>query len=378
MAYTGSFCFYLGVLFARNANSMMRIPADPGYSYIQDGAEGGIRSLLYGDPYLHVAARFVAWTVSWFPLTTQAILLTILTLFVWAICGLAVLHVVRLETKSLLLGSISGLVLVTAPHASESGFTVGNLKWPLLGTLLIGSASSQALSRATGLLISLMVIAGITNPLTILCLVPLGMQLLRTRLDHSLVLRMSSVCLLTFFLQLLEVGAFGGRSTKITRPWNGMGLFWWSGLLGPVMLAGLVLVVLAVQYVLNRNLDKFPAALSLTAILLAGASYRMGGIADRYFFTPMTLSTLAALMTLRSVDFPTRLKQALWVVAAVTLLIPGVKWFSTSWYMTGGPTWKSEVERVRKLCTDDSDQSVDLAVSPDGTTELACSYILRG
>lgn len=276
MAYTGSFCFYLGVLFARNANSMMRIPADPGYSYIQDGAEGGIRSLLYGDPYLHVAARFVAWTVSWFPLTTQAILLTILTLFVWAICGLAVLHVVRLETKSLLLGSISGLVLVTAPHASESGFTVGNLKWPLLGTLLIGSASSQALSRATGLLISLMVIAGITNPLTILCLVPLGMQLLRTRLDHSLVLRMSSVCLLTFFLQLLEVGAFGGHSTKITRPWNGMGLFWWSGLLGPVMLAGLVLVVLAVQYVLNRNLDKFPAVLSLTAILLAGASYRMG------------------------------------------------------------------------------------------------------
>lgn len=375
--YVGSFILYLGVLLARNAKSLGRIPADPGYSYIQDGAGQGIRSLLYGDPYYHIAARAVAWVVSWFPLSTHAILLTTLTLFVWANCGLTVLHVVRLETKSLLFGMISGLVLITAPHAAESGFTVGNLKWPLLGSLLIGSASRRALSRTTKSTTCLMVVTGFTNPLTVICLVPLTMHLLRPKINQSLTFRLSGACLLIFSLQLLKVGGFGGHSTKVTMPWNGMGLFWWSGLLGPVIVAVLTLIVLIIQYLFKRGLDEFPTVLSVTAVLLASASYQMGGIADRYFFTPMAMSTLAALLTLRSLDIHIHLRQALWVLAAISLLIPTVKWFSTSWYMTSGPTWKSEVDRVRELCTADSDQVVSLAISPDGTTELACSYVLR-
>lgn len=376
-AYIGSFSLYLGVLLARNANSLARIPADPGYSYVQDGAGHGIRSLLYGDPYYHVVARVVAWGVSWFPLTTQAVILTTLTLFVWATCALMVLYFVQLETKSLLFGTISGLILITAPHAAESGFTVGNLKWPLLGALLVGSASSRALSRATRLIVCLMIITGFTNPLTIICLVPLAIHLLGTKLNRSTVFRLGGVCLIIFSLQLLKVGGFGGHSTKVTMPWNGMGLFWWSGLLGPVIVAGITLIVLLVQYVLKQSLAEFPTILSVTAILLAGVSYQMGGIADRYFFTPMALSILAALLTLHSLDLHIHLRRALWVLVSITLLIPSVKWFSTSWYMTSGPTWKSEVDRVRELCTDDPHQVVGLMVSPDGTAELTCSYILR-
>ena len=125
---------------------MGRLPADPGYGYVLEGSERGLQALLFGDPYFHLAARFLAFVTSWFPLAQQVLALSILVHIFWAGCAVVIAAVVSLESHSRLLGYLSGLLLVSAPHASESVLgNVGNVKWPLIAALLIVCCSPHQL-----------------------------------------------------------------------------------------------------------------------------------------------------------------------------------------------------------------------------------------
>jgi len=156
-----------------------------------------------------------------------------------------------------------------------------------------------------------------------------------------------------------------------------MGLFWWSGLLGPITLSILVLVVITTLYAAKRDMNDTAIVLGFMAILVTVASYQMGGIADRYFVAPMTLAVIAAILVIRSANIPTGVKRLASIVGLTVLLIPSVKWFSMGWYMTGGPTWAHEVRRADELCTRSSKGDVEIALTPSGTVTLGCNRIAR-
>jgi hypothetical protein len=119
--------------------------------------------------------------------------------------------------------------------------------------------------------------------------------------------------------------------------------------------------------------------LAVLAVATSIVSYRMGGIGDRYFVVPMTLALIAATLITGSLPYRQPFAGKVVVLAALSvLLVPTVKWFSASWYLTSGPTWSSEVRRVTGICTDLQRSTVDLSVSPDGTNELECEYVRRG
>ena len=379
--YWACFITYLAVLYARTRHSVTRLPSDPGYSYIQDGADAGLESLLSGDPYLHVAARGLAWVTSWFPLTGQAVVLATLVHLVWAGCAVIIARVGWLETHSRVVMLLAGLALVAAPHASESSLgNIGNVKWPLLTTVLVICASAVAVQRVKAPALALMTVTGLTNPLTILCLLPLCYTAWRRADARVRARRLGGMCLFTLIAQLTKVGigaATSGRDTKVTSAWEGMGLFWWSGLVGPVALSSVVVVAVIGLRIAGRNSNDVAVALGLTATLLAIASYQMGGIADRYFVGPMTLATLAAILTIALADLPIGLKRLVSIAGLVVLLIPSLKWFSMGWYMTGGPTWAQEVRRVNELCTRSSKSDVEIALTPSGTVTLGCNRITR-
>ena len=84
--------------------------------------------MLSGDPYYHLAARALALVVSWFPLTSQAIALSLLVHLIWAFCGGVAAVIISREASRNVLGILGGLCLSLVPHASESGIgNVGNV-----------------------------------------------------------------------------------------------------------------------------------------------------------------------------------------------------------------------------------------------------------
>ena len=139
---------YLTVLLARSTPSIGRLPADPGYDYIISGSQQGLRALLLGDPYFHLGARFIALVVSWFPLAHQVLTLSVLVHFVCTGCAVIIAAIVTCESQHKWLGYFSGLLLVAAPHASESALgNVGNLKWPMITALIVVCCSPTSIQR---------------------------------------------------------------------------------------------------------------------------------------------------------------------------------------------------------------------------------------
>jgi hypothetical protein len=183
-------------------------------------------------------------------------------------------------------------------------------------------------------------------------------------------------------LQLQKVGldtAATGQSTKITRPWDGMGLFWWSGIGAPILISVAVIVICVILLMRRKQQSVFIYVLGLMTVVIAGVSYRLGGIADRYFIVPMTLALITALhMTLLLVQLLPKLRLLLLCTLGIGVLIPAAKWFSTGWYLTSGPTWRAEIVRARSLCTLNNDKVVELALSPNGTVEFRCDVVLDG
>jgi hypothetical protein len=378
-----TFPAFLFILIVRSRDSMFRLPSDPGYGYVFSASQDGVSAIFYGDPYFHVAARALAWIASWFPLEWQALSLALLVHLVWTICAVVISSALWLETNSRGVGVLAGLLVVTAPHASESSLgNVGNVKWPLIMATVVVCASHQYMRRHTPVVAALIIITGLTNPLLMVCLVPLVLVWFHHRplRREALILGVITglVSLSNFIIVGLERAA-SGRGSRVTAPWEDMGLFWWSGLLGPVIGGAVCLGCVLLFTSCNRTLGQLVLRLSLTAVLLHALSFRLGGIADRYFLAPMTLVFIAAIVCCVLISLSGRRMGLLAMASlAVVALIPSVKWFSAGRYLTGGPTWHSSVLSARAACETASLAAVELSTSPSGTEELNCEFVLRG
>lgn len=372
---------YFLVLMARSYTSLNRLPADPGYDYILDGSELGLRALALGDPYFHFGARFIALVVSWFPLESQAVVLSTAVHLVWSGCAVLIAAIVTRESRQKWLGFIAGLLLVAVPHASESALgNVGNVKWPIIAALLVACSSPAALARHPVLLATLAVVAGFTQPLTILCVIPPVINALYSRRLSRKQLLFISLIIGTLAAQVAKVGisrATSGQSNKIVSPWEGMGLFWWSGLVGPILISLVCCAILLIRQPKIAT-SLFPFKLALMAGLLSIATYRMGGIADRYFIAPTALALIATFTTQSQLfaKKPTLRRLGLFI-SLMALTIPSTKWFLSGPYLLTPPPWSVEIARATQICANDDARSVAVSVSALSSTELECSYILN-
>jgi hypothetical protein len=379
VAWLGSFV----ILCVRSAQSMGRLPADPDYDYVSEAIARGVRVLVSGDPYYHLAARAIALVVSWFPLASQAIVMTLLVHLVWSLCAAIIAVVTHRQSGQIIVGIVSGLCLVLVPHASESGIgNVGNVKWPLLAALVVVCASTKLRDRDIRWIAPLVIIAGLTQPITALALLPFVIRVVNTRRVIKTDATIALLIVGSIALQLQKVGldtAATGRTYRITRPWDDMGLFWWSGIAAPSIIAVAAIVICVIIWMRWKQQSVFIYTLGLLTVVIAGVSYRMGGIADRYFIVPMTLALITALhITLLLARLLPKLKLLLICALGIGVFVPTAKWFSTGWYLTSGPTWHAEITRMRALCAVDDNQVVELNISPDGVVELPCDVVLDG
>jgi hypothetical protein len=154
-----------------------------------------------------------------------------------------------------------------------------------------------------------------------------------------------------------------------------MGIFWWSGLLGP-MLISVVNIILILIYRRRTSGAELVVLLSVHALVFGVMNYLLGGIADRYFVLPMTLSLVAALLGLAlTLPIARSTRKLLMTLFIAGLAIPSMKWFSVGWYLTTGPTWRDEISRARTICGNAVDVAETLLITADGKIELPCEYV---
>ena len=145
---------------------------------------------------------------------------------------------------------------------------------------------------------------------------------------------------------------------------TGAGLFWVSGQMLPtaIALVGLGLSVRNIRAASERQL--FAMHVFVLAVLLAVASYQLGGIADRYYVAPAALAAIGALVWLT--DFRSRsakLGKIIAVALAVVLTVPTTRWFFIFPYLRSAEGWSTQVAKVREQCSTGDISSFELVTS---------------
>ena len=376
---------YVVVIFARGWKALDRIGSDTGYTYVPDAVKGNLLTLFKPFPeYFEISGRATAEIVAIFPIRYHAIASSTVVNLIWVALGLFIYAVVFQETKNQVVSSLAGLVLLVIPHANESSLgNIGMIKFPLTAAVAIAFCASRAISKYPKLIAAVALIAGLSQPILVVTVLPLFL-LLRTsnRELRRKVLGLLVVVFGTFIMQLFKVGlstAVKGRSgSSVKSLWPGMGLFWYSGIFFPTLFVLLIFTLNTVKPIRFSKYNQVRYLLGVSTIALAICFFMMGGIADRYFVAPMTLAWICGILFL--VDFVDIFKKFRILTIAVAFsvaLVPVVHWFEAGWHLTSGPTWTSQIDRAKEFCIDHPESEVEMLVSPWGYTELNCSQVLK-
>jgi hypothetical protein len=230
-----------------------------------------------------------------------------------------------------------------------------------------------------GVGLGLSLLTGLSNPLALIATLPIALKRLGGRRPSRAEYTFVFVLIATLAIQVLKVGissSAAGQSERVLLPWPGMGMFWWSGILAPVLFAGGT----SILWIRSRYLDSpWPhstAPFIIPSLTLWLSSYLLGGIADRYFVPPFVLGAIGALLALQN---DSARRTYTWWCAATAYVVPltvvSVKWFSVGWFMTTGPTWSAEVVRARSICERSAIIEVEVEVTAGATTWLPCSVL---
>lgn len=373
---------YTVTIFARSWNALDRFPSDPGYDYFMDAINKG-PSVLFSrsEPYLHVLPRIIAEVVVWFPFEWHAIVTSILVNMLWVACGLCVAVVVFLETESRKFAMLAGLILIIVPTAMESSLVnIGDVKWPVTVAVFVACCSQRVLQRYPRRLVSGLFLLGLSNPLAIVAAVPLFLHIFtKVRLTRQGAIKSLLALFATLLIQLSVIGfadASKGRGGSRVLALTGLGPFWLFGLLSPVCLAIFVITIGMSPGLRKSSQNYFWSLLSVTAIFLSIASYILGGIADRYFVAPMTLSWLASALLLRQMAVAIPLAGRLLVVIALLIFaVPTAKWFRAGWYLTSGQKWSDQIYDARQVCKTSTALYFEISFSSLRTERHECTYL---
>jgi len=374
---------YAFVIVARDWRAIDRIGADTGYTYVPEAVNNNLLVIFKPFPeYFEISGRAAAELVAVFPIRYHAIASSTVVNFIWVGLGLLIYSIIFQETQDRFVSSLAGLALIVTPHASESSIgNIGMIKFPLTAAIALAYCSSRAILKYPKPIAVISFIAGLSQPILVVASIPLfGFLRSKNNLLRKKVIYLLAIVYGTFVIQIFKVGldkSIEGRSgSSVKTLWPGMGLFWYSGLFFPSLFVAFLFLFGRITSIRNGKYSQIRNSLCISTIVLTVTCFVMGGIADRYFVAPMTLSWICGILFMA--DFIPCFKKFKLMMVAIAFtfaMVPVVKWFEAGWYLTSGPTWTSQVDKASEICDENPTAIVELRVSPSGYSEVSCSQI---
>jgi hypothetical protein len=142
-----------------------------------------------------------------------------------------------------------------------------------------------------------------------------------------------------------------------------------------LLLAAVVIGISLLSYFLSREILWTPLNIAITSLAIVAISYIQGGLADRYFVAPTVLSWLSLILLFHESSGVTRaITRTLLFATSSIFLIGSITWFQASSYLNSGPTWSSEISRVRIECMQTGAEWIDVNLSL-GSVEVRCEDV---
>ena len=376
---------YLTVGFGRIRTSFDRLPVDPGYEFFEDTYRQGISALVKTEGgYLDIPRRMIAELVTLFPIRQTGNVGSLIWLLMVSATAVFVAAMVKRIHPSKVLAIACGACVVLAPSASES--QIGNqsvVKWFLILVAIVVVSlpeGHQLSARTTAILVLL---SGVSNPMTFLAAVPLGLALLQRKLSlkDSRTKLILGAFIIGFVIQLISwkmtgvgVQKYDSRTYAL---WPGAGAFWYYNLIiPPLTCAAFVVRAMLPEWSWCPKPSRFILNLSLTGLVLFLVTYVLSGIGDRYFVVPQMLAFIAvAIYTVQHFEGTKFVLRAALAVSIAIFFRASVKWYDAGWFLADGPKWSEQVDGARAQCEVDSTLVIKLEQA-FGTTDLPCSAIL--
>jgi hypothetical protein len=376
--------FIIGL--GRIRNSFDHLPVDPGYEFFEDTFKHGVSALVKTEGgYLDIPRRIIAEVVTLFPIRQTGNVGSLIWLLMVSATAVFVAAMVKRVHPSKVLAIACGACVVLAPSASES--QIGNqsvVKWflILIAIIVVSLPEDHQLSaRTTALLVLL---SGVSNPMTFLAAAPFGLSLLQRKLNlkDSRTRLILGAFILGFAIQLISWKTTGVGVQKYDSRtyalWPGAGAFWYYNLIiPPLTCAAFVVRAMLPEWSWCPKPSRFILNLALTGLVLFAVTYVLSGIGDRYFVVPQMLAfIIVALYTVQHFEGTNVILRVALAVSIAIFCRASVKWYDAGWFLADGPKWSEQIDLARSRCEVGSTQVIKLEQAL-GTTDLSCSVILE-
>jgi hypothetical protein len=379
------YAVFVAVGYSRIRHSFDRLPVDPGYEFFEDSYQYGLSVLVKTEGgYLDIPRRMIAEVVTLFPIRQTGNVGSLIWLFMVSATAVFIAAMVKRIHPSKVLAIACGACVVLVPSASES--QLGNqsvVKWflILIAIIVVSLPEGHQLSaRTTAILVLL---SGVSNPMTFLAAVPLGLSLLQRKLNlkDSRTELILGAFIIGFAIQLISWKTTGVGVQKYDSRtyalWPGAGAFWYYNfIIPPLTCAAFVMRAMLPEWSWCPKPSRFILNLSLTGLVLFLVTYVLSGIGDRYFVVPQMLAFIVvAVYTVQHFEGTKFVLRAALAVSIAIFCRASVKWYDAGWFLSDGPKWSEQVDAARSRCEVDSTLVIKLEQAL-GTTDLPCSAIL--
>ncbi len=367
----------------RVIHSADRLPPDPSYGFFEESHNSNLSVIFRTEGgYLDVPRRLLSELVILFPIRYTAFIGTGLWVLLCVLSALAVMFLVLRVGYSFLIALVSGLLVVLPPSASES--QVGNqsvVKWFLLLLLIFALSLPPKKQINVSVLVPLLVVVGISNPVTFLVFGSFVILLLIRR-EKLLIPRNKLIILAFLFGFVIEFVAWKSTGVgvhkyddSVYQLWSGAGAFWYYNFLTPILTC-LVVLLLKIQRFKFPKPSVLIVNLACYGLVVWIGTYYLGGIADRYMVVPQVLSFVVFLLYLiENIRAIKKSQILLCGIYACVAIIALVYWYEASWFLSSGPRWSEEIDRKVFECTNGSIESV-IVEQFMGNFEITCRDLL--
>jgi len=379
------YTIFIAVGYGRIRHSFDHLPVDPGYEFFEDTYRQGVSALIKTEGgYLDIPRRIIAEIVTLFPIRQTGNIGSLIWLLMVSATAVFVAAMVKRVHPSKVLAIACGACVVLAPSASES--QIGNqsvVKWflILIAIFVVSLPEEHQLSaRTTAFLVLL---SGVSNPMTFLAAAPFGVSLLQRKLDlkDSRTRLILGVFIIGFVVQLVSWKTTGvgvqKYETRTYSLWPGAGAFWYYNfIIPPLTCAAFVVRSMLPEWSWCPKPSRFILHLSLTGLVLFVVTYVLSGIGDRYFVVPQILAFIVvAVYTVQHFEGTKFVLRAALAVSIAIFCRASVKWYDAGWFLSDGPKWSEQIDQARVTCAADLMQTIKLEQAM-GTTDLPCTAIL--
>ena len=379
------YAFFAAVGYGRIRQSFDHLPVDPGYEFFEDSYQYGVSALVKTEGgYLDIPRRIIAEVVTLFPIRQTGNVGSLIWLLMVSATAFFIAAMVKRIYPSKVLAIACGACVVLAPSASES--QIGNqsvVKWFLILVAIIVVSLPEEHQLSTRTTAILVLLSGVSNPMTFLAAVPLGLSLLQRKLNlkDSRTKLILGAFTIGFVIQLVSWKTTGVGVQKYDSRtyalWPGAGAFWYYNLvIPPLTCAAFVMRAMLPEWSWCPKPSRFILNLSLTGLVLFLVTYALSGIGDRYFVVPQMLAFIVvAIYTAQHFKGTKFVLRAALAVSIAIFCRASVKWYDAGWFLSDGPKWSEQIDGARSRCEVDSTQIIKLEQAL-GTTDLPCSAIL--